>query len=596
MIGPRGMFGAVSDLSSFADGTITVTVTLTSGAKVTTLSATMGKNSVAPLAPTVSAAAFSNIATSPAYNVTVTGQVGAIANVVVGDGATPVVDYSNGMDFVASNGTVVIPVYLVSLLDGPLTISVTLTNGAGDSSATTLVVTKDTVAPALSVSAPPYINSLNVSSYQAVATGEVGATANYSITDGTTTLTGTRSAIPSSGKWNANINATKLKDGPVTLTITETDPAGNNTVSVVNLVKVTVLPAAPTVALNALDDSGASSTDYMTNVTAPRFTVTAPAGTTTAVYVGGVLYTGQKLADGSYTVTATATDIYGNVSAAGTAPKQLVVDTSAPTGTVTVAGAKTFNGQLATNTPTPTLQLSFADRSGVSQMAFSIDGGNTWTAWQVYGTSATITLPAADGIYTVVVKLLDVAGNTGTYSQTLRLDRTGPAITSTMTAPTNSGSYDLGTNPTFTYGATDVDSVSTIGATLDSSTTNISSGSSINLYTLGAGTHTLTIKATDGLGNVSTTTVTFQIHSTISGLINAVNYGGTSGYINSSTQSTLLSILNSAKAAQTAGNTASAKSYVNQFITQVQSAGSVKIAASYAALLVSWGQDLYARM
>ncbi len=105
-------------------------------------------------------------------------------------------------------------------------------------------------------------------------------------------------------------------------------------------------PATPTVTLSAASDSGSSSTDSITKVTSPVFNTSSAAGTTVAVYVNGVLYTGQHLANGSYTVTAVATDTYGNVSAAGTAPKTLVINSTGATGSFTVSGAKSIGGQL----------------------------------------------------------------------------------------------------------------------------------------------------------------------------------------------------------------------------------------------------------
>src|SRR5262249_58407271 len=69
VIGPRGAFGGVVDLSGFADGTITVTINITAGGKTTTLTGAMGKNSVAPPPPTIGAATYANIANSSAYNV-----------------------------------------------------------------------------------------------------------------------------------------------------------------------------------------------------------------------------------------------------------------------------------------------------------------------------------------------------------------------------------------------------------------------------------------------------------------------------------------------------------------------------------------------
>ncbi len=65
--------------------------------------------------------------------------------------------------------------------------------------------------------------------------------------------------------------------------------------------------------------------------------------------------------------------------------------------------------------------------------------------------------------------------------------------------------------------------------------------------------------------------------------------------IGNSLQSALLSTLQSAQSALDAGNRASAKSYLSQFVNQVQKAAS-KITASFSALLVNWTQDLITRL
>src|SRR4029077_3988285 len=97
-------------------------------------------------------------------------------------------------------GTVVIPVDVSSLVDGQITIAVTLTNGAGDSTATLLTETKDTAPPVLSVSgAPTYINAANVASYSPTMSGEKWSTVSFVMTDGvntqsaTTVINGSRS-------------------------------------------------------------------------------------------------------------------------------------------------------------------------------------------------------------------------------------------------------------------------------------------------------------------------------------------------------------------------------------------------------------------
>jgi hypothetical protein len=506
VIDAKGQFGTTVDVSSFPDGSIAVTVVETGGGAPTrTLTTTLSKNSVPPPTPTSSAPAWANLANEYAYNVTVNGQAGAIANVVMTDIGTPLPNVANGMDVVGTSGSVVIPVDVSNLKDGPVTISVTLTNGAGDSSAVTWAITKDTVAPVLILSAPTYINIANVSTYQPLVTTENDAIASYVMTDGTTTQSGTK-PVNSSGQWNLPVTASYFKNGPVTLTVTVTDPAGNPTVVIANLIK----------------------------------------------------------------------------------------DTAPPAGSFTISGT-TINGVVATTNPVLSLTLAFTAASGIGSVAFSTDGGSTYGSAQPYATAASVTL-GSDGLYTIVIKATSNAGNVATFSKQVRLDRTGPTISYSITAPTNSGSYDVGQVVTLTDSASDVDNVASISAVLDG-TTAIASGVAFNTETLAAGVHTIVITAKDGLGNVSTTTITLTVHATVGGLTTAVNDGVTHLQITSSTVATQLrAYLSSAQSALTAGNHTLAKSYLASFVTYVQGQSGTTINAAYAALLVGWANDLIARL
>ncbi len=110
-----------------------------------------------------------------------------------------------------------------TLADGPITISVTLTNGAGDSVATTVVQTKDTVAPVLTVYyAPTYINAANVSSYEPAISGEKWSSVSFTMTDGVHTQSAS-TVINGSAWWNLPVTASAFNAGPITLTVTETD-------------------------------------------------------------------------------------------------------------------------------------------------------------------------------------------------------------------------------------------------------------------------------------------------------------------------------------------------------------------------------------
>jgi hypothetical protein len=552
VIGPNGTFGGTVDLSAMPDGTINVTATLTpAGASATTLTATLNKNSVAPAAPTVSAPSYANIANVTTYNVTVTGQVGAIANVVITDSATPVPGNANGMDVVGSGGSVLIPIDASYLLDGPLTLSVTLTNGAGNSTATTLTPTKDTTNPPLSVSTPQYINNTNYTSFPLTLTGQQNATPSYSFTDGTNTVAATLPAFPAAGKRTANPSLSTLKDGTITLTVTEVEPSGNQTAVTSTIYKSTVAPTTPTVALNPASDSGASNSDYITNVTAPQFTVTGPAGTTPTVYVNGTLYTGQVLADGSYTVTATATDVYGSVSAAGTAPKTLVIATAAPTGSFSITGANSYNGQLYTNNKTPSLALSFTPETGttMSTLAVSTNGGSTFGASQAYSSSVPVTL-GADGTYTIVVKATDVAGNTATSSLSVVLSTVAPTGSFSITGAkpyngkllTNNKTPTLALSFSAAVGGMSTVAVSTNGGTTFGASQAYSSSVPV---TLGAdGTYTIVVKVTDVSGNSTTSSQTLVLDTTApTGTLSVTGAGSYNGalYTNNKTPTLTLS-------------------------------------------------------
>ncbi|TMD92972.1 MAG: hypothetical protein E6I73_01130 [Chloroflexi bacterium] len=90
------------------------------------------------------------------------------------------------------------------------------------------------------------------------------------------------------------------------------------------------------------------------------------------------------------------------------------------------------------------------------------------------------------------------------------------------------------------------------------------------------------------VSTISSKTVTFTIHATINGLINAVNDGAARGLITSSEQFLLIWYLQ--KALQT-----SARTRIGQFNWEVNSQSGKAINSAEAALLLSWGNDLYVR-
>jgi hypothetical protein len=113
---------------------------------------------------------------------------------------------------------------------------------------------------------------------------------------------------------------------------------------------------------------------------------------------------------------------------------------------------------------------------------------------------------------------------------------------------------------------------------------------------LNAGVHTIVIVATNQLGSSTTNTITFQVHATVGGQINAVNQGTSAGYITTAVQPRLVAMLNSVQSYLKAGNNTAAKAQLQAYISYVQSQSGYGINATYAARLINWAQDLYSRL
>ncbi|WP_247871931.1 Ig-like domain-containing protein, partial [Azospirillum sp. TSO35-2] len=156
-----------------------------------------------------------------------------------------------------------------------------------------------------------------------------------------------------SGVWS--ITSATLGSGGHTLTATAVDVAGNSSTASSGLtVTIDSTIAAPTgLALASGSDSGASSSDRITNVAAPTVTGTAEANSVVTLYDGtGVVgsatangsgvwsITSATLGSGGHTLTARAVDVAGNSSTASTG-LTVTIDstTTAPTGLALASGS-----------------------------------------------------------------------------------------------------------------------------------------------------------------------------------------------------------------------------------------------------------------
>ena len=203
-------------------------------------------------------------------------------------------------------------------------------------------------------------------------------------------------------------------------------------------------------------------------------------------------------ADGTYTFSVRSRDALLNTSTAATATYQLdttapaapVIDTSPPATGTGRSPQWAFTGE-----PSATFECR-------------VDRGATEVyAWGGCGSPATVDLTLKpDGAYTWSVRQTDAAGNQGpTTTGSYTLDTTGPA-TSIAAAPASPGS---GRSPEWTFssetGATDECKVDR-GVTPVDPWDDCSNPATVDLTGEPNGTYTLSVRATDTLGNTGTTT------------------------------------------------------------------------------------------
>lgn len=375
-----------------------------------------------------------------------------------------------------------------------------------------------TVSPAANTNG--YNNSSPVSVTLTTTAGSAGSAVvsiRYTIDAGSlVTVASTSTVISVSGA------------GTRTLSFTCVDSAGRVSAAGSFLVRIdTVAPAAPSApVMTAATDTGLFATDAVTRSTVPQFSGTAEVGSTVVLLSGTTvlgsavaadgtyLIASSALAEGSKTITAKATDLAGNVSAASTGTA-IVVDTTAPLAPSTPALATASDtGRSSTdkitNLATPTLTGTTTAGTTVTFYDGTTAVGSATTAT----TSFSITTSALlSGTRSVTATATDLAGNPSVASTavTFTIDLTPPAAPST---PTLSSSSDTGSSPTDNITSVTTPTVTGSneskaivllydGAVQVGSRTSNNKAYSITSSALANGVHSLTATSTDVAGNVS---------------------------------------------------------------------------------------------
>ena len=426
-------------------------------------------------------------------------------------------------------------------VDGSKSLTAQITDSANNTSdsSVALAITLDTAVSA------PVVVSIN---------GDSGRSGSDNITNTTDqTLSGTAEANSTvtvyqdgvalgtatangSGAWTYHDTNTLLDAHNYSFTATATDVAGNNSGASSALVAHidTAAPNAPVIT-GLSNDSGSSGSDGITKYTSLALSGTAEANSIVSITLGGNVI-GSATTDGSgnwtytdtgkvngntYSYTATATDVAGNISGASSA-FVAKVDTVAPSAPVVVS----INGDSGrsgsdniTNVTDQTLSGTAEANStvtvyqdGVALGTATANGSGDWTYHD------TNTLLDAHN-YSFTATATDVAGNTGSASSALvaRIDTAAPnapVITGLSNDSGSSSSDGITKNTSLALSGT-AEANSIVGITLGgnvigSATTD---GSGNWTYTdaskVNGNTYSYTATATDVAGNISAASSAF---------------------------------------------------------------------------------------
>lgn len=425
------------------------------------------------------------------------------------------------------------------LPDGTHSITVTETDAAGNQSTASapITFTVDTTPP----SAP---GNLVVSNDGGTISGIAEAGSTVTVREGDVIL-GTAVA-DSQGNFSLTLTPPKL-NGEI-LTADATDAAGNTSLTS-SAAAPDIIPPQTPVIVSVIDDveatTGPVGPNGLTNDRAPTVNGTGEAGSTITISNGSVILgtvvvpssglwsftPPSPLADGTYVLTAKATDAAGNqsgISAAwiinvdGTAPDapviSLVVD-DVPGGVVGPLGQNA-----TTNDATPTLSGTAEANATITLRVDGVAIGTT-VANGLGEWVFTPSSPIGEGPHALTAVATDAAGNTSGVSNTwtLTIDSVAPAapvITHAIddvpegTGALNSNDSTNDTTPTLN-GTAEPGSTVTVrldGADIGTATVD---GSGAWVYTptvpLGEGPHTFTVVATDAAGNTSQPSSAFNV-------------------------------------------------------------------------------------
>jgi len=445
-----GSYNKTVELTSQGANEIYVRVKDNAGNVATTSAQTVVFDSVAPVAPSITAAPH-----------TETSGTVSVSLPAIEDGASAYIS-TDGVNFSLYSEAVAVSV-------NNTTITAYQIDAAGNQGANTTLlidwIDKEAPAkPTISTEA----QTLDAGSITIEGTAEAGST--VTITGGAQAATGTSDT--STGAYSISVSLTQ--DSANTLLVTATDAAGNE--SGATSVVITEDSTGPVITLNG---------DAITTVEALSAYVDAGA-TATDLVDGEVDVTSTSSVDtsalGIYTVTYSAADLSGNMS---TETRAVVVeDATSPTGTLTYSTTEPTNGSVtATLTTNDASKVTITNNEGSRKHTFTSNGSFTF-------------------------EFEDAAGNTGSKKASVSwIDTTAPVVT--IAASPSAADGERGwyiTSPTIILSSNEIGE---IYYTLESGGTENLYSQAVALHD---GTKTITAWAVDRVGNIGDSlTATYKV-------------------------------------------------------------------------------------
>ncbi len=386
-----------------------------------------------------------------------------------------------------------------------------------------VTVNNDVTDPTVSITAPtagPVTGTISVS---ANASDNIGVAGVQFQLDGVNL--GTEDiASPYTISWNTATTT----NGNHTLTAIARDAAGNTTTSAGVIVSVTNDSQAPTVSITAPAAGNVSGTINVTANASDNIGVVGVQFLLDGVNLGtedlaspySVSWNTTTATNGNHTLTARARDAAGNITTSAGVIVNVSNDSQAPTVSITSPAAGNVAGTI-------NVTATASDNIGVAGVQFLLDGVNLGaedvaSPFSVAWTTTSVT----DGSHTLTARARDAAGNTTTSAAVIvnvHNDAQAPTVSITAPAAGNvSGTINVTAN------AADNNSVAGVQFLLDGAnlgTEDVASPYSIswNTQTMTNGAHTLSARARDASGNVTTSAVVNVNVLNNSSLIAALN-------------------------------------------------------------------------